>query len=260
MPFTFAHPAIVLPLKKMNPRWFSLTGLITGSITPDFEYFLRVHATANTIGETIIGIFIFDLPLSVVLGLLFHLVVRNPLLLHLPSPLDRRLSGYLAFDFIHYLRKQPWVFVSSVLLGAASHLVLDTVTSPDAMTETFQRLQQLGSLKNNAFLLEADSGMHPFYMLERGFSIGGMLIILYLLLRTNVPAPGFHSLPMRKKIEFFSIFSIFMAGGIVASFEFLPYAFGLAQLIISTLSAMMLSLILTSLIFRKRGRMAIKKA
>jgi hypothetical protein len=42
MPFTFAHPAIVLPLKHLPKRWYSLTGLIIGSMTPDFEYFIRM--------------------------------------------------------------------------------------------------------------------------------------------------------------------------------------------------------------------------
>ncbi|WP_240482010.1 DUF4184 family protein [Flavobacterium psychrophilum] len=39
MPFTFSHPAIILPLRYLPRQWFSLTGLIIGSLTPDFEYF-----------------------------------------------------------------------------------------------------------------------------------------------------------------------------------------------------------------------------
>ncbi|WP_017731198.1 DUF4184 family protein [Nafulsella turpanensis] len=259
MPFTFAHPAIVLPLKKMNARWFSLTGLVTGSITPDFEYFLLVQGTANPIGETILGVFIFDLPMSIVLGLLFHLLVRNPLIRHLPSPFDRRLSGFLTFDFLHYLKRHPWIYILSVIVGAVSHLVLDTVTSPAAMMDTFQRLEQLGSRRDLPLMMGA-LGEHPFYTLEKAFSAVGMLLILYLLLRTNVPLPGYRILRFREKVEFFSLLSIFMAGGTIASFEFLPIVFGPAQLIISTLSAAMLSLILCSLIFRKRGSLAIKKA
>ena len=260
MPFTFAHPAIVLPLKKINPRWFSLTGLITGSITPDFEYFLRVQGTAHTIGETFIGLFVFDLPLSVVLGLLFHLVVRDPFIRHLPAPFDRRLSGYLNFDFIRYLRQHPWVFILSVLTGAASHLVLDTVTSPDAMTDTFQRLNQLGALAGQPQSLQASAGFAPFYWLERAFSVGGVLLIGYLLLRTNVPLPGYHSLRLREKIEYFSYFSALLVAGIIAAYEFLPYTFTPAQFIISSLSSAMLSLLITSIIFRKRSQVAIKKA
>jgi len=36
MPFTFSHPAIVLPLTKARLK-LSATGLIVGSTIPDFE-------------------------------------------------------------------------------------------------------------------------------------------------------------------------------------------------------------------------------
>lgn len=41
MPFTFSHPAIILPLSYLPKKWFSLTGLIIGSLIPDFEYLLE---------------------------------------------------------------------------------------------------------------------------------------------------------------------------------------------------------------------------
>ncbi|WP_220463965.1 DUF4184 family protein [Adhaeribacter radiodurans] len=41
MPFTFSHPAIVLPLTLLLRKWYSLTGLVIGSLTPDFEYFYQ---------------------------------------------------------------------------------------------------------------------------------------------------------------------------------------------------------------------------
>ena len=47
MPFTFSHPAIVLPLKYLPKKWFSFTGLIIGSMTPDFEYFLRMKVKSD---------------------------------------------------------------------------------------------------------------------------------------------------------------------------------------------------------------------
>lgn len=42
MPFTFSHPSIVLPLTYLPKKWISLTGIVIGSLTPDFEYFLRM--------------------------------------------------------------------------------------------------------------------------------------------------------------------------------------------------------------------------
>ena len=50
MPFTFSHPAIVLPLVRKSGHWFSATGLIIGSLTPDFEYFMRMRIVDNGCG------------------------------------------------------------------------------------------------------------------------------------------------------------------------------------------------------------------
>ncbi|MBK7856522.1 MAG: DUF4184 family protein [Bacteroidetes bacterium] len=44
MPFTFAHPSVVFPLFKKVSKYFSATGLIAGSIIPDFEYFARLYS------------------------------------------------------------------------------------------------------------------------------------------------------------------------------------------------------------------------
>ena len=56
MPFTFSHPALILPLKYFPNKWFSLTGLVIGSLTPDFEYFLRMRIK-SVYSHTLEGIF-----------------------------------------------------------------------------------------------------------------------------------------------------------------------------------------------------------
>ena len=57
MPFTFSHPAIILPLKKLPKKYISMTGLIVGSIAPDFEYFLRMKSKYS---HTMSGILWYD--------------------------------------------------------------------------------------------------------------------------------------------------------------------------------------------------------
>ena len=39
MPFTFAHPAAVLPFAKKHSSYISVTALILGSMAPDFPIF-----------------------------------------------------------------------------------------------------------------------------------------------------------------------------------------------------------------------------
>jgi hypothetical protein len=91
MPFTFSHPAIVLPFAFLPRKWFSLTGLVIGSLIPDFEYFLRMRIKSNY-SHTIDGLFWFDLPLGIILGYIFHYLVRDSLLNNLPIFLKSRFS------------------------------------------------------------------------------------------------------------------------------------------------------------------------
>ena len=65
MPFTLAHPAIVLPLAAKKLR-MSATGLVIGSMVPDFEYFIRMR-TESKYSHTLAGLFWFDLPLGLLL-------------------------------------------------------------------------------------------------------------------------------------------------------------------------------------------------
>ena len=72
MPVTFAHPAIVLPFYK-KPKFFSMTTLIIGSMSPDFEYFLRMKIKSD-MSHTLLGIFYFDLPITLIIALSFTLL------------------------------------------------------------------------------------------------------------------------------------------------------------------------------------------
>lgn len=129
MPFTLFHPALVLPARYLPAKWkqyFSITGLITGSIAPDFEKFIQMHS-GNTYSHTLAGAFGFDLPMSVLLALLFHVVVKDTLISYLPTAaLVARFSVY---------KNQRWrlqqhyvVVLMSMLIGIFSHLVLDSAT------------------------------------------------------------------------------------------------------------------------------------
>ena len=84
MPFTFSHPAIILPFRYLPVKWFSFTGLVIGSLTPDFEYFIRMKVQ-SIYSHTLLGIFWFDLPLAILLAFLFHSLVRDTLFFNLPK-------------------------------------------------------------------------------------------------------------------------------------------------------------------------------
>ena len=127
MPFTFSHPAIILPLTYLPKKWFSLTGLVIGSLTPDFEYFLRMRIKSNY-SHTIDGLFWFDLPLGLLLAFIFHNIVRDSLFDNLPPFLKSRFSTFKQFDWYRYFKKNWIVVTISIIIGAASHIFWDSFT------------------------------------------------------------------------------------------------------------------------------------
>ncbi len=64
MPFTLAHPAAVIPLKKSTyGRYFSLSALIAGSIVPDLGYLVPL-ADFTGFSHSLGGIIVFGLPVG----------------------------------------------------------------------------------------------------------------------------------------------------------------------------------------------------
>ena len=97
MPFTFSHIAAVLPLLRNRKIRWSTTGLVLCSITPDFEKFLRLSAH-NDHSHSWASLFYFSCPMALGLAFLFHGVVRNPLIAHLPRALRQRLARFQRFN------------------------------------------------------------------------------------------------------------------------------------------------------------------
>ncbi|QDA60936.1 DUF4184 family protein [Hymenobacter jejuensis] len=126
MPFTLAHPALVLPLIRPLRRWLSATGLVVGSMAPDFEYFFRLRSNRGH-AHNLLALVWFDLPLSLLVIALVHGVVRKPLVRCLPTVLHDRL-GWMA--------EKPWPLTNlwsarvllAIAIGSLSHLLWDGFT------------------------------------------------------------------------------------------------------------------------------------
>lgn len=127
MPFTFAHPSIVFPVFKKFPKFFSATGLIAGSIIPDFEYFVRLYSL-SVITHTKRGLLLIDVPAAVLLSIAFHLFIKQSLIPNLPKSIRKYFIHLLHADWMTYFKRNfPTVIVSS-LIGAATHIAWDSIS------------------------------------------------------------------------------------------------------------------------------------
>lgn len=127
MPFTFSHPAIVLPFFKIRHASVSMSALIIGTMTPDFEYFIRMKLSGRY-SHTLEGMFFFDLPVACSIAIIFHLLVKKPLIDNMPGYFSSRLTDLRNFDFVSYLRQYLFPFLLCLLVGIASHIFWDSFT------------------------------------------------------------------------------------------------------------------------------------
>jgi hypothetical protein len=177
MPFTFAHPAIVLPFKNAPVRYFSYTALIVGSMTPDFEYFIRMH-DFGIYGHTLAGLFWFDIPLGLILFYIYQLLVKDQLIDHLPKFLNMRLSGLRGVQAYESIAGRFAVVVFSVWLGAVSHLLWDS------FTHRFGYFVIIIPFLSNAVYVGHGHYLAVYNLLQYASSLFGLMIIGIVIMRS----------------------------------------------------------------------------
>jgi len=128
MPFTLAHPAAVLPLRRV--RLMRTVPLVVGAMTPDLPYYLpwRIAKHIPQETHTLLGTLTLDLPMGVLL-LIFIWLLRRPL----AAPLGRFGEAKCLAALGRFgSRAGNWALAPlSLLIGSWTHLVWDSFTHPD---------------------------------------------------------------------------------------------------------------------------------
>lgn len=180
MPLTFSHPALILPLTKLKPRYVSMTGLIIGSMAPDFEYFFRMEAHSQY-SHTLLGVLYFDLPLTLFLSILFHQIIKGPLIANVPYYFKTRCSNLLNYSFFNYLKNNKIAFIFSAIIGSCTHIFWDGFTYAGGFF-----IGIFPALSNKIDIGVFSIGLYKFVQYGSTL-IGGLIIVLY-----------FHFLPKGK--------------------------------------------------------------
>lgn len=239
MPFTFAHPAIVLPVKKIFKRYVSTTGLVVGSIVPDFEYFFRLEPI-SFFSHTLKGTLYFNLPLAILLSFLFHILIRNPVIDHLPKGLYYRFHLYKKFDWVNYVRHNYLIVIASIIVGALSHIFWDSFTHPGGF---FVRL--LPELNHKAL-------QFPLYRLvQHGSTVLGFAYIAwYILQKKKVYA--------ERPTSFMGTYWLGVGGVTIGLMAFQVFSglfqLKLGMLVVAIINGVMLGLFISSLVYARMNR------
>lgn len=185
MPFTLAHPAAVLPLRRRF-KLLQTVPLIVGSVAPDLPYYVPVRRlnrlwTLDT--HSFLGVLWLDLPIGMAV-LLFGFVFRRALTALL-SPRARALC----LQSVQHFRDQPlhWVWAPlAIIIGAWTHLLWDSVTHDNGWV--VKRVAALSA--PISFGWYTGSVCHVMQYLS---SIAGLLILWIWFRRLPTPpleAPG----------------------------------------------------------------------
>lgn len=234
MPFTFSHPAIILPFLK-NKK-LSATALIVGSMSPDFEYFFRMKMQSE-ISHTLSGIFLIDFPLGFIVMFTFHEIIKSPLIDNLPLFFQNRLQELKEFNWVKYFNGAVFTVLISFFLGAVSHIFWDSMTHWDGYM-----VQRFSFFNVEVFSI-------PLYKIaQHASSIIGLSWILFYIYK--LPEKNGNSKIM--DFNYWRLSFLFALVFIAVRFYFGTQLNQIGNAVVSVISPMVLAISLTGLIFRDK--------
>lgn len=199
MPFTVAHPAAILPLRKR----LVFSALVVGAIAPDLHYFVGVDHNFQ-VTHTVGGAFYICLPSALAALWLFQRVLKLPLISLAPNSLQPRLVRFAEPFRFGPAKRFGWILFS-LLLGIFSHLLWDSFTHGSGYMA-----QHLALLRTVPF---AEYGIYrPLYnLLQHLTSLLGLGILANAYYRWSEKAqaqPVPERLKLSTRIKSFSLAAI----------------------------------------------------
>jgi hypothetical protein len=123
MPFTVAHVAAALPLRKLKLVW---SAIVVGTLAPDFPYVIG-SVKYRALGHDFPGVVLFTLPASFFVLWFFHCAIKKPVAGLLPISMQQRLKDQREeFRFGGALR--ILAIAGCIILGIATHVLWDSFT------------------------------------------------------------------------------------------------------------------------------------
>ena len=178
MPFTLAHPAAVLPLRRVRPM--STVPLIIGAMTPDVPYYFpwRIAKHIPEATHTFLGTFTLDLPMGLVL-LTFLWLLRVPL----AAPLGAGASAKCLAALERFgSRPRNWLLAPlSILVGAWTHLAWDSFTHIDSWV-----VSRISALSAPVSLFSYTGPL--CHVLQYASSVFGLVVLAIWFASLPVPA------------------------------------------------------------------------
>ncbi|MGA2338831.1 MAG: DUF4184 family protein [Terracidiphilus sp.] len=166
MAFTLSHAAAALPFRRTR---LEMSAVVTGCFAPDFAYFffLTPH---GLFAHSLRGVFLVDLPLSLVALWLFHAYIKQPLSMLLPKGFRARLKPR-ENGFSFWPPARLALIVISILIGAGTHILWDSFTHP------FYWPYRHWSFLSKVLHLPIEGDIPMYKALQFGSSVFGIVVL-----------------------------------------------------------------------------------
>ena len=242
MPFTVAHPAIVLPLVFLPRKWISMTALIFGSLMPDAESYLRMYSEKE-LTHSWRGFFLFGFPFGLILTFVFHNIIRNPLIDNLPLFLQQRFSRFREFNWNKRFNNKWHIIIISMIVGGISHFFWDGFSHFDSLLlTTYPRLRGHINLFNTELEI-------PYLVQYISTFLGILLILVFVARMPRVKRPTVQPISLK-----FWIYVLLIATLILIPRRIRLPVNTLDDVLVALLSALCFGVLLASLLFTSTHR------
>ena len=186
MPFTLAHPAAAIPLRRLLGGSGLLSALIIGSLTPDFAYFVPwtvnlMEARGGT--HSLLGLLWFCLPVGLITYVAFHILVKEPATALLPERIAQRLWPLVDRE-PGLPRASVWAVVLSLMVGALTHPLWDAFTHFGG--PAMDMLPFLNTAVGQVF----GQTVRVYNVLQHASTIGGLGLLAWWTMRWVRAAPA----------------------------------------------------------------------
>ncbi|MBA4148071.1 MAG: DUF4184 family protein [Verrucomicrobia bacterium] len=168
MPLTLAHPAAAVPFRRLG---LPLSALVVGSMSPDFAKIFTLRPSAN-LGHSLDGIVWFCIPSGLLVLMLFHFLLKRPLIELLPGQCASRLAQFLDNTRWRNVHNLP-VVCAGLAIGAFTHLFWDSFTHADGWTA-----HHLPFLQQTVFELKGHE-VKGYKLAQHGSTFVGMLLLTF---------------------------------------------------------------------------------
>ncbi len=215
MPFTLAHPAVVIPLKKPLQKWGVLSALIIGSMTPDFSYFLPFGISRYET-HSFLALFWFCLPVGLVFYYAYHMLLAPVLLSISPQGFKQRVNADVMLG--KFPSTNIFSVIFSLIIAAATHIVWDLFTHPP-----HHIVEPLSSWMNIVLIQFDGYTVQVFRALQHISTFVGIGLIIYWIKQwyTNTPTtqlPLWQASPQVEKYTRFALIALPIIAGLIAGY------------------------------------------